>query len=196
MKQRKTARTTALPGCVRIISGKWRGRKLPVADAPGLRPTTDRVKETLFNWLMQDTTDATVLDCFAGSGSLGFEALSRYATHVTMIERDPALAAILKKNLQQLNSTDASIINQDCLHYLQQPASHQFSLVFIDPPFRMGLAEPCCRALEQHGWLSEQALIYLETEKELPLTAIPANWKLLKEKTAGQLAYRLWLRVA
>ncbi|MDX3773227.1 16S rRNA (guanine(966)-N(2))-methyltransferase RsmD [Chromatiaceae bacterium AAb-1] len=197
MKQRKTAAVTAgLPGNVRIISGKWRGRKLQVMNAEGLRPTTDRVKETLFNWLMQDVTDSTVLDCFAGSGALGFEALSRYASHATLIERDTTLSRLLSQNLQQLKCDNATVVNQDCLRYLQQPASRQYNLVFIDPPFRQGLAQPCCQALEQYGWLAEPALIYLETEKELPLTAIPANWQLLKEKIAGQLAYRLWLRPA
>ncbi|WP_423185457.1 16S rRNA (guanine(966)-N(2))-methyltransferase RsmD [Alishewanella sp. d11] len=195
MKQPKTRTSnTAQPGYVRIISGKWRGKRLPVADALGLRPTTDRVKETLFNWLMHDTAQSTVLDCFAGSGSLGLEALSRYAAHVTLVEKAPALAKQLQQHLQQLTAEHAEVINKDCLQFLQQPAKRQYSLVFIDPPFRQNLAQPCCQALEQHGWLTESALIYLETEKELPLTAIPTNWQLLKENIAGQLAYRLWLR--
>lgn len=195
MKQPKTRTSnTAQPGYVRIISGKWRGKRLPVADALGLRPTTDRVKETLFNWLMHDTAQSTVLDCFAGSGSLGLEALSRYAAHVTLVEKAPALAKQLQQHLKQLIAENAEVINKDCLQFLQQPAKRQYSLVFIDPPFRQNLAQPCCQALEQHGWLTDNALIYLETEKELPLTTIPTNWQLLKENIAGQLAYRLWLR--
>lgn len=195
MKHRKQQITTqGQPGYVRIISGKWRGRHIPVADAQGLRPTTDRVKETLFNWLMHDITGSTVLDCFSGSGNLAFEALSRSAGQAVLIEKDPKLARSLTQHLQQLQCDNARVINQDCLHYLQQPATQQFNLVFIDPPFRMDLAQPCCIALEQYGWLAENALIYLETEKELPLTALSANWRLLKEKIAGQLAYRLWLR--
>lgn len=195
MKQPKTRTSnTAQPGYVRIISGKWRGKRLPVVDALGLRPTTDRVKETLFNWLMHDTAQSTVLDCFAGSGSLGLEALSRYATHVTLVEKAPALAKQLQQHLQQLTAENAEVINKDCLQFLQQPPKRQYSLVFIDPPFRQNLAQPCCKALEQHGWLTESALIYLETEKELPLMDIPTNWQLLKENIAGQLAYRLWLR--
>lgn len=183
-------------GFVRIISGKWRGKKLPVADANGLRPTTDRVKETLFNWLMHDTANSQVLDCFAGSGSLGLEALSRSAAWVTMIEKAPALVQQLQRHLTTLAATNAEVIKADCLQWLNQPARQQYSLVLIDPPFRQNLAQPCCQALEQHGWLTTEALIYLETEKELPLTAIPANWQLLKENIAGQLAYRLFLRQA
>lgn len=195
MKQAKPipSRTTQ-PGFVRIISGKWRGKRLPVADALGLRPTTDRVKETLFNWLMHDTAQSTVLDCFAGSGSLGLEALSRYATFVTLVEKAPHLAKQLQQHLASLNATNAEVLNRDCLMLLNAPATRQYNLVLIDPPFRQNLALPCCQALEQQGWLSENALIYLETEKELPLAGVPANWQLLKENIAGQLAYRLWLR--
>lgn len=182
------------PGEVRVISGKWRGRKLAVLNAEGLRPTTDRVKETLFNWLMHDINGAVVLDCFAGSGSLAIEALSRYAAGATLVERDSALARHLKQNLQKLSCDNATVVNQDCLSLLSTPATRQYSLVFIDPPFRKGLALPCCQALEQYGWLTANALIYLETEKELALTEIPAGWRLLKENIAGQLAYRLFQR--
>lgn len=197
MKQAKTASSkTGQPGFVRIISGQWRGRRLPVADVAGLRPTTDRVKETLFNWLMHDISDSAVLDCFSGSGSLGFEALSRYAGFVTLIEKDPAQARRLHALLATFQASQAEVIANDCLRYLAQPANRQYQIVLIDPPFRQNLALPCCQLLEQHGWLSDNALIYLETEKELPLSGVPANWKLLKEKVAGQLAYRLWSRQA
>lgn len=193
MKQAKTGKSkTGQPGFVRIISGQWRGRKLPVADVIGLRPTTDRVKETLFNWLMHDVADSTVLDCFSGSGALAFEAISRYAGYATLIEKDPAQAKRLQGLLASLNVSQANVINSDCLRYLAQPASRQYQIVLVDPPFRQNLALPCCQLLEQQGWLSPNALIYLEAEKELPLTDMPANWKLLKEKVAGQLAYRLW----
>jgi len=195
MKQSSSRGSAGGPsGFVRIISGKWRGKKLPVADAAGLRPTTDRVKETLFNWLMQDTAQSTVLDCFAGSGSLGLEALSRYAAYLTLVEKAPALARQLQQHLKALAASNAEVVNADCLQWLQRPAQRQYNLVLIDPPFRQGLALPCCLALEQQGWLTDSALIYLETEKELALGAIPANWQLLKEKVAGQLAYRLFLR--
>lgn len=182
------------PGEVRVISGKWRGRKLAVLDAQGLRPTTDRVKETLFNWLMHAIDGANVLDCFAGSGSLAIEALSRHASQATLVERDAALARHLQQNLQRLQCQNARVQQQDCLTMLSTAATQQFSVVFIDPPFRKDLAIPCCQALEKHQWLTSDALIYLETEKELNVAAIPANWRLLKEKIAGQLAYRLYQR--
>lgn len=191
---KRVAATAGAPGEVRVISGKWRGRKLAVLDAEGLRPTTDRVKETLFNWLMHDISGAAVLDCFAGSGSLAIEALSRYAAHATLVERDVNLARHLKQNLQKLSCDNAQVVNQDCLSLLSAKATQQYNVVFIDPPFRKGLALPCCEALEQQQWLADDALIYLETEKELITAQIPANWRLLKEKIAGQLAYRLYQR--
>lgn len=195
MKQLKSRQSgPAQPGFVRIISGKWRGKRLPVADAVGLRPTTDRVKETLFNWLMYDIAESIVLDCFAGSGSLGIEALSRHAAFVTLIEKAPQLAKQLKAHLKQLQADNAEVLTRDCLSWLQQPANKQYNLVLIDPPFRQDLAIPCCLALEQQGWLAKDALVYLETEKELPLANMPPNWQLLKENIAGQLAYRLWIR--
>lgn len=186
--------TESAPGQVRIISGKWRGRKLPVANTEGLRPTTDRVKETLFNWLMHDIDGATVLDCFSGSGSLALEALSRHAAFASLIERDTTLAKTLQQNLNRLECQNAEVISSDCLQFLQTKASRQYSVVFIDPPFRKALAQPCCQLLEQQQWLTDEALIYLETEKELLLTDLPQNWRLLKEKIAGQLAYRLFVR--
>lgn len=194
LSSKKSATGAGTPGEVRIISGSWRGRKLAVLDAEGLRPTTDRVKETLFNWLMHDINGAIVLDCFAGSGSLGFEALSRYASHCTLLERDKSAAAQLLQNQQKLACNNASVIHTDSLNWLKQPALRQYDLVFIDPPFRKDLALPCCQLLEQQQWLATPALIYLETEKELDVTALPANWRLLKEKIAGQLAYRLYQR--
>ncbi|MDP5136737.1 16S rRNA (guanine(966)-N(2))-methyltransferase RsmD [Rheinheimera baltica] len=182
------------PGEVRVISGKWRGRKLAVLNADGLRPTTDRVKETLFNWLMHNIDGATVLDCFAGSGSLAIEALSRHASKASLIERDSKLARHLEQNLQKLSCDNANVVNQDCLSVLSGTATQQYSIVFIDPPFRKNLAISCCKLLESNQWLTSEALIYLETEKELAITDIPANWRLLKEKIAGQLAYRLYQR--
>ena len=191
---KRQAAVQGAPGEVRIISGQWRGRKLAVLDAEGLRPTTDRVKETLFNWLMHDIDGATVLDCFAGSGSLAFEALSRHAKSATLIEREAAQARQLQHNISKLNCNNASVVQQDCISYLNTATATQFDVVFIDPPFRKNLALPCCQLLEQCHWLTDTALIYLETEKELTVAQLPANWRLLKEKIAGQLAYRLYQR--
>lgn len=181
-------------GFIRIIAGNWRGRKLPVHDIEGLRPTTDRVKETVFNWLMNDVRGSITLDCFSGSGSLGFEALSRGAANVTMIEMDNLAANQLKQNLALLNVDNAKLVKQDCLKYLKQHGLGPFDLVFIDPPFRQGLAQSVCELLESQQLLSPTALIYLEVESELKDLKVPENWQLLKQKTAGQVYCRLYRR--
>jgi 16S rRNA (guanine966-N2)-methyltransferase len=178
-------------GFIRIISGQWRGRKLPVKDMEGLRPTTDRVKETVFNWLMHDVAGAKCLDCFAGSGSLGFEALSRYAEQVTLLEKSPTVATQLSDNLIALKATNADIENTDTVSYLAKEGS-PYNIVFIDPPFRKDLVNDTIQLLQSNGWLAENALIYLETEKELSDLDIPESWTLLKEKQAGQVLFRLF----
>lgn len=181
-------------GEVRIIAGLWRGRKLPVLNAEGLRPTGDRVKETLFNWLMPYIHEAECLDGFAGSGSLGFEALSRQAKKVTFLELDKTVANQLKKNLQTLkcSAEQAEVINQSSLDFLKQPQNQpHFDVVFLDPPFHFGLAEQAISLLAENHWLRPNALIYVETEKDKPL-ATPENWTLLKEKTTGMVSYRLY----
>lgn len=180
-------------GFIRLISGQWKGRKLPVRDVEGLRPTTDRVKETVFNWLAGDVRGSRCLDLFAGSGSLGFEALSRYADCVIMIERDPGAARQLQQNLQQLGSNQAQVIQADARQWLSGPAQ-PFDLVFLDPPFRQDLLPQVCQQLEQGGWLADQALIYLEREREGAAPELPANWQLIKDKQAGQVCYQLYLR--
>ncbi|KAF7772006.1 16S rRNA (guanine966-N2)-methyltransferase [Pseudoalteromonas citrea] len=183
-------------GFIRVISGKFKGRKLPVKDVEGLRPTTDRIKETVFNWLMQDTRDARVLDCFAGSGGLGFEALSRFAAHTDFIELDKQAATQLQKNITTLKLDNASVIKDNALTFLQKNnAATPYSLVFIDPPFRKGLAQPCCDALEAQNWLTSDALIYVEVEKELSFSA-PKTWQVIKEKQAGQVLCQLYQRVS
>ncbi|WP_333005700.1 16S rRNA (guanine(966)-N(2))-methyltransferase RsmD [Vibrio coralliilyticus] len=192
-RQQNTSQKKPSTGFVRIISGLWRGRKLPVHDAEGLRPTTDRVKETLFNWLAQDVPQAKCLDLFAGSGGLGFEAASRQADKVTMIELNPNAFKQLEKNIAALNSDNLTAINSDALSFLQQ-AGTPHHVVFIDPPFRKGLLEQTVTLLESNGWLANDAMIYIETEKELALEGIPTNWHLYREKTAGQVSYRLFER--
>lgn len=182
------------PGSIRIISGQWRGRKLPVHDAEGLRPTTDRVKETVFNWLAADVRETRCLDLFAGSGSLGFEALSRYASYVMMVEKEPKAARQLTQNLMTLKSTQAEVICRDALQVLQQGCETPFELVFLDPPFRKGLLEQVIPLLESHHWLAEDALIYLERENEGAAPVLPSNWRLMKDKQAGQVCYQLYLR--
>lgn len=179
-------------GEVRIIAGLWRGRKLPVLSAQGLRPTGDRVKETLFNWLMPYIVQSCCLDCFAGSGSLGFEALSRQANKVLFIELDKQVANQLKQNLQQLKCTNAEVLNQNTLQWLTAPQPQpQFDVVFVDPPFHFNLAQQALDLLEQHHWLKDGAIVYVETEKDHVLQ-LDQNWNLLKEKITGQVHSRLY----
>ena len=180
-------------GQIRIIGGQWRGRKLPVPDSPGLRPTTDRVRETLFNWLAPSMVDATVLDCFAGSGALGLEALSRYAASATLLEMDRNVSQQLQKNLVTLKATNAKVVNANTLNFLAQPGEPH-SIVFVDPPFRKGLLDETLALLESNGWLANEALIYVESEVENGMPAVPASWSLHREKVAGQVAYRLFSR--
>jgi len=182
-------------GNIRIISGKYRGRKLPVLMAEGLRPTTDRVKETLFNWLMPYIQESMCLDCFAGSGGLGFEALSRGAKNVTLLELNKAAAMQLEKNKALLKTEQITIVNTNSLTFLAH-CSQKFSIVFIDPPFRQGLAAKTISLLSNNiinkQLLESNALIYIEMESEESIPVIPNDWLLLKEKTAGQVTYRLY----
>ncbi|MFP1747285.1 16S rRNA (guanine(966)-N(2))-methyltransferase [Lonsdalea quercina] len=184
---------TSAPGQIRIIGGQWRGRKLPVPHSPGLRPTTDRVRETLFNWLAPVIQQARCLDCFAGSGALALEALSRYATHATLLEAERGIARQLSQNLSLLRAENASVIHTDALQWLAQPGE-AFDVVFLDPPFRQGLLDNTVNLLETQGWLADDAWIYIETEAENRTLNLPANWQLHREKVAGQVAYRLYAR--
>lgn len=179
-------------GQVRIIAGQWRSRRLPIQDLEGLRPTTDRVRETLFNWLANDIVNARVLDCFGGSGALALEALSRYASFAQIIELQRGAAIQLRENLQTLKCDKAEVLNADTLVVLQKGCAQGFDVVFIDPPFRKGLAEKTIQLLDTQGWLNDGALIYVEIESELTQLAIPSRWHALKEKNAGQVSYRLY----
>ena len=187
--------TRAATGQIRIIGGQWRGRKLPVPDSPGLRPPTDRVRETLFNWLAPSMVDAHCLDCFAGSGALGLEALSRYAASATLLEMERSVAQQLQQNLATLKAANAKVINTNTLTFLANPGTPH-NIAFIDPPFRKGMLEETVRLLENNGWLADDALIYIESEVENGLPPVPAHWQLHREKVAGQVAYRLYHREA
>jgi len=187
-KSKKVKSSTT--GSIRIISGKHRGRKLPVLMAEGLRPTTDRVKETVFNWLMPYMQESTCLDCFAGSGGLGFEAYSRGAKSVTLVELNKAAAQQLKQNKVLLNADEITVKHTNTLTYLAQ-CSQKFDVVFIDPPFHKDLIEDTINLLN-NNLLEEDALIYIEMESNGTMIETPNNWLLLKEKKAGQVAYRLY----
>ncbi|MBA6225595.1 MULTISPECIES: 16S rRNA (guanine(966)-N(2))-methyltransferase RsmD [unclassified Colwellia] len=189
-KVKKQSEKSAPKGHIRIIAGQHRGRKLPVLMADGLRPTTDRVKETVFNWLMPYIQDANCLDCFAGSGGLGFEAISRGASSAILVELNKSAAQQLNDNKALLKASNIRVIQQNALNFLHSN-QQAYSLVFIDPPFRKGLAQKAAELLVEKG-LTDEALIYVEMEADDNLQIMPSHWQLLKEKVAGQVIYRLY----
>lgn len=181
------------PGQVRIIGGRFRGRKLTVPDLPGLRPTPDRVRETLFNWLMAVLPGARCLDLFAGSGALGAEALSRGAAHVDLVEQDRATAQKLQKQLSAWSETGHAVHVKEALRFLDQN-TQAYDLVFLDPPYASDLLRASVDRLEQGACLQPNAWIYLEAEKSTELAFIPETWRLHRHKTAGQVGYYLYQR--
>jgi len=179
-------------GELRIIGGSWRSRKLAFPAIAGLRPTPSRIRETLFNWLMPDLPGSHCLDLFAGSGALGFEAISRGADRVTMVEKNRDISIALQQNKKLLGADGLSILNQDTLEAIAKlDPDDTFDIVFCDPPFNQELMEPLIQAINNSTLLSENAKLYIETEKSLTQLQIPTNWSLLKEKTAGDVRYRL-----
>ena len=175
---------------IRITGGDWRSRMIQVVDGPSLRPTPDRVRETLFNWLAPALPGARCLDLFAGSGALGIEALSRGAAEVVFVERHPVAVRALRENLARLNADGARIEQAEALAWLRQPGP-PFEIALLDPPFGEGLLEPVCALLERGGWLAPTAWIYLEAEAEAGPPSLPARWTPHREKTAGAVTYRL-----
>ncbi|GHB19645.1 16S rRNA (guanine(966)-N(2))-methyltransferase RsmD [Salinicola rhizosphaerae] len=178
-------------GQLRLIGGQYRRRKLPVAASPGLRPTPDRVRETLFNWLAFEVAGRRVLDLYAGTGALGLEALSRGAAEAVFVESTPPVARAIENNVSTLGA-NGRVSTLAALDYLQGPAS-PFDLVFLDPPFRQGLVAPTCDALERRGWLASDAWIYVEHEHELTWTP-PARWHRHREIRAGDSQGVLFMR--
>lgn len=179
---------------LRIVGGLWRGRKLSFPEVEGLRPTGDRIRETLFNWLAPEIHDARCLDVFAGSGALGIEALSRGAASSLMIERDPKAAAQLKLNLELLKATHGRVLNEDALGKLQKGNQDKpYHIVFVDPPFQLNLWQAVIEALEAGNWLAEDATIYIESGRDNAYRP-PINWQLHRDKHAGAVSYRLFYR--
>lgn len=185
----------AAPNQLRIIGGKWRGRKLRFPSIDGLRPTGDRIRETLFNWLAPEIQGARCLDVYAGSGALGLEALSRGAGHVSLLERDAQAIRSLREHVQLLGAeSEVELGHTDSLAFLQRGnQAEPFDVVFVDPPFGANLWQQTLDALEAGGWLADSASIYLElgVKDEVQL---PANWVLHRDKRAGQVSYRLYYR--
>jgi 16S rRNA (guanine966-N2)-methyltransferase len=183
-----------VPNKLRIIGGNWRSRCVSFADAPGLRPTPARVRETVFNWLRNDIIGRRCLDLYAGSGALGFEAASRGAKSVVQVENNALACRALKENALALAANQIKIVQMDVFHYLAGDAE-PFDVVFIDPPFAMALAVKTCQWLEEKGWLSKHAKIYIEAEITLKLNGMPENWRQLKRKVAGVVGYHLFERL-
>ncbi len=180
-----------LPGRLRIVAGKWRSRLLPVIDAPGLRPTSERIRETLFNWLGPGIEGAQCLDLFAGTGALGIEALSRGAKKLLFVEKSASVAAAIRKNLGDLEATNAEVYHDDAVNFLNKTDPQSFDIVFLDPPFDMDLLAKSCGLLQEKGWLAANAIIYLEQGKGREKPVLPAGWVISHEKVAGKVSYSL-----
>jgi 16S rRNA (guanine966-N2)-methyltransferase len=177
-------------GRLRIVAGNWRSRVLEIADVPGLRPTAERIRETLFNWLAPQIAGARCLDLFAGTGALGLEALSRGAGSTVFVESSPQAVAALRRNISSLDASLADVQAVDAMSYLQQ-CDALFDVVFLDPPFAEGNLEELCRLIAGHGILANAANVYLEQDRAAPEPQLPAGWTLLKSKTAGNVRYML-----
>jgi 16S rRNA (guanine966-N2)-methyltransferase len=180
---------------IRIIGGEFRGRRLSFADVPDLRPTADRLRETLFNWLQGEVEGAACLDLFSGSGALGLEALSRGADFVRLVDQSRIVVRQLQQNLQILKvESRAEVAAADALRLLHREADRPFDLVFLDPPFSRNWLEEACRLLEDNAWLRTGSRIYLEQDSHRDWPEPPAAWSLYREAKAGQAACRLYCR--
>lgn len=177
-------------GMVRIIAGKWRGRRLKVADEKDLRPTPDRVRETLFNWLTPYLPGSHCLDAFAGSGVLGFEALSRGAAQVVMVDQSLSLIKLLREQAAVLGAENIEIYNATMPIQLR-PVAKPFDIVFLDPPYQSDLLLKCCHYLEEQHFLADSAYLYLEAQRVIEDNELPANWRMIKSQKAGQVVYQL-----
>jgi len=189
------ARGTGRARVLRIIGGTWRGRKLRFPAGAKIRPTPDRVRETLFNWLGAAVRGARCLDLFAGSGALGLESLSRGAAHVTFVEHDAVAAQALRLLLREWQAGDARVERADALRYLVGEVQ-PFDIVFLDPPFASDILGRAAALLEERHWLREGARIYVECAAREGLPSLPPAWRLLKGKQAGEVGYHLLAHLA
>ncbi|RKT43910.1 16S rRNA (guanine(966)-N(2))-methyltransferase RsmD [Thiocapsa rosea] len=186
--QNKVERGTR--GELRIIGGRYRGRRLPIPSETGLRPTPDRVRETLFNWLAPVIPGARCLDVFAGSGALGFEAVSRGAGEVVLIEQSAPVARQLEANARRLGAEETRIVRGNAIRWLEG-SDQPFDIVFLDPPFDEALWAPAIERLDGRGWLKPGGRVYLEAPARIGFPDLPANWDLVRDKTAGEVRYGL-----
>ena len=178
-------------GRLRIVAGNWRSRLLDIADVEGLRPTGERIRETLFNWLAPTIGGSRCLDLFAGTGALGLEALSRGASDVVFIEQSPVAAKQLRTNIEILDARGASVLQGDALDFLRRKPGRRYDIVFVDPPFALDALEETCRLLAETGHLADNALVYIEEARSREGPTLPERWQVLKDKTAGNVRYML-----
>ena len=178
-------------GRLRIVAGNWRSRVLEIAAVPGLRPTSERIRETLFNWLEPRIAGARCLDLFAGTGALGLEALSRGAASVVFVENSPGAVDALRKNVSSLNASAAEIQSTNAISYLQMAPAGSFDLVFLDPPFDDDNPDELCRLIDERGLLARGANVYLEQDRARAEPSLPDGWSVVKNKTAGNVRYML-----
>jgi 16S rRNA (guanine966-N2)-methyltransferase len=187
--QKQKGRSQA--GRLRIVAGNWRSRLLDVANVDGLRPTSERVRETLFNWLNPVIDGADCLDLYAGTGALGLEALSRGAASAVFVERSPVAVRQLRRNVELLDARGATVLQQDALAWLEGDIAQRFDIVFLDPPYAADLLDETCRLLQERGCLADGAFVYLEQAAKAEPPELPAGWQLVKDKQAGQVRYML-----
>lgn len=188
--QKRSDGSRSKRGQVRIIGGKWRGRKLSVAERSGLRPSSDRVRETLFNWLSPFLEGARSLDLFAGTGALGFEALSRGAAHATLLDNDRITVELLRQHVDILGAKNVDVIESDALAWLRSASRSAFDIVFLDPPFGQECIEAALRELPS-GWLKHRAWVYLEAEK-IPILHLEAGpWELIRQGHTAHVQFAL-----
>jgi 16S rRNA (guanine966-N2)-methyltransferase len=178
---------------LRIIAGIWRGRRFRFTAQADIRPTPDRVRETLFNWLRERVAGARCLDLCAGSGALGLEALSRGAERVHFVESDASAVRDLRARLIEWGAQGGSVERTDALRYLRTKPE-AFDIVFLDPPFAAGLLRAAAQLLEDREWLAPGALIYVESSARIELPQLPQSWRLAKASRAGEVAYQLFER--
>jgi 16S rRNA (guanine966-N2)-methyltransferase len=181
-------------GQLRIIGGQWRSRKLSFPDVVGLRPTPDRVRETLFNWLAPYIEGAKVLDPFAGSGALFLESLSRGAALGQALDASNVAVSSLREHLGTLRCTTGHVQTADALRYLETQPASAFDVVFLDPPFNQNLLPTVCALLEERQWLADDAWVYTESETAPSTLGLPGNWRLHREQKSGRVYYALWQR--
>ncbi len=187
---KKAPNQRAASGEFRIIGGRYRHRRLAFPALDGLRPSPDRVRETLFNWLAPVIEGARCLDLFAGSGALGLEALSRGAASCVFVEQAGAAVVALRQHLARLDAAGGEVWQAEALAWLAGPA-RSFDIVFLDPPYAANLLAPACTALAAGGWLAPGARVYLETAAADGEPTLPDGWSLVRSKKAGQVGYHL-----